>query len=82
MKKLKSRSRSRRGRRLRTKPAAAYCGSTASTFAKMRVSGAGPKFIRVGGVIVYDTRHLDAWLDERTFRSTSEADTARVEASA
>jgi predicted DNA-binding transcriptional regulator AlpA len=60
-------------RRLRTPAAADYLGYAESTLEKKRVTGEGPPFIRLGRVIVYDTRDLDVWLAERRARSTSEA---------
>jgi predicted DNA-binding transcriptional regulator AlpA len=49
---------------LRTPGAAAYVGLSASTLEKRRLSGGGPRFIRLGGRAVgYDLRDLDAWLD-------------------
>jgi predicted DNA-binding transcriptional regulator AlpA len=48
--------------RLRPARAAEYLGIAKSTLARKRRSGEGPAFIRLGRVIVYDTRDLDAWL--------------------
>jgi predicted DNA-binding transcriptional regulator AlpA len=59
-------------RRLRTPAAADYLGYAESTLEKKRLTGDGPPFIRLGRVIVYDTRDLDSWLGERRARSTSE----------
>jgi predicted DNA-binding transcriptional regulator AlpA len=59
-------------RRLRTPAAADYLGYAESTLEKKRLTGDGPPFIRLGRVIVYDTRDLDTWLAERRARSTSE----------
>jgi hypothetical protein len=59
--------------RLRTAAAAEYLGYAESTLEKQRVIGNGPPFIRLGRVIVYDTRDLDAWLTARRARSTSDA---------
>ena len=59
-------------RRLRTSPAAAYCGSTKSTFEKLRLTGDGPPFMKLGRTVVYDTDDLDAWLASRRRRSTSD----------
>ncbi len=51
---------------LRTPEAASYVGLSASTLEKMRLSGGGPRFIRLGGRAVgYELRDLDAWLDTR-----------------
>jgi predicted DNA-binding transcriptional regulator AlpA len=59
-------------RRLRTPDAADYLGYAESTLEKKRLTGDGPPFIRLGRVIVYDTRDLDNWLAGRRARSTSE----------
>ena len=64
-------------RHLRTKDAAAYIGLSKSTLEKMRVTGGGPPFIKMGKTVVYDVTDLDAWMAERRFRSTAEADAAR-----
>ena len=58
--------------RLRTAAAAAYIGSTKSTLEKMRVSGDGPPFMKLGRVVVYDTSDIDSWLASRRRRSTSD----------
>lgn len=51
---------------LRTKPAAEYLGFAESTLEKLRLSGAGPRFIRLGTRAVgYDVADLDAWLKTR-----------------
>ena len=62
---------------LRTKEAAEHCNSTESTLEKRRVVGGGPPFIKMGKTVVYDVADLDAWMAERRFRSTAEADAAR-----
>ena len=59
-------------RRLRTADAAAYCGSTKSTFEKYRLTGEGPVYSKIGRVVVYDPTDLDAWLDSKKHKSTSE----------
>jgi predicted DNA-binding transcriptional regulator AlpA len=43
--------------------AAFYCGSSASTFAKLRLYGGGPSFVKIGRRVVYDPSDLDRWLD-------------------
>ena len=58
--------------RLRTKPAAKYCGSTKSTFEKYRLTGEGPAYIKLGRVVVYDRDDLDSWLASHRRMSTSE----------
>ncbi|MEX1036896.1 MAG: helix-turn-helix domain-containing protein [Sneathiella sp.] len=59
-------------RRLRTRDAALYCGSTKSTFEKLRLYGDGPPYAKIGRVVVYDVEDLDAWIDSKKHRSTSE----------
>ncbi len=57
---------------LRTPEAATYVGLSSSTLEKMRLTGDGPRFIRLGGRAVgYAIEDLDAWLDAR--RAESEA---------
>ena len=49
---------------VRTPGAAEYTGLAESTLEKLRLTGGGPLFIRLGGrAIGYDLRDLDAWLD-------------------
>jgi len=63
-------------RRLRTKLAAPYIGSTESTMEKWRVTGIGPPFIRLGSrIVVYDTEDLDAYMAARRACSTSDRTT-------
>ena len=51
---------------LRTGPAAEYVGLSSSKLEKMRVTGDGPRFIRLAGRAVgYDVRDLDEWLDHQ-----------------
>lgn len=57
---------------LRTAEAAAYCGSSASTFEKLRLYGGGPIYSKIGRRVVYRVEDLDAWLAANTRRSTSD----------
>jgi predicted DNA-binding transcriptional regulator AlpA len=59
-------------RMLRTPDAAAYCGSSASTFEKLRLNGGGPRYVKIGRRVVYDPDDLDAWLAANRRRSTSD----------
>ena len=52
--------------------AAAYCGSSASTFAKLRLYGGGPLYVKLGRRVVYDPADLDRWLASHRRASTSE----------
>lgn len=58
--------------RVRTRSAASYVGLSVSTLAKLRISGEGPCFIKLGRAVVYDIDDLDAWVEARKRRSTSE----------
>ena len=43
-----------------------FVGLSASALEKKRLSGGGPRFVRLGGRAVgYDIQDLDAWLDEQ-----------------
>src|SRR3954454_2159183 len=46
------------------------------TLARWRVEGKGPKFLRLGGRVLYRPADLEAWLSRCVFASTSEADRA------
>jgi predicted DNA-binding transcriptional regulator AlpA len=59
-------------RRFRRKEAAHYMGLSISWMDKARSTGTGPKFIAIGGSIMYDQRDLDAFLDRHRYNSTSE----------
>jgi hypothetical protein len=56
---------------LNTQDAAAYCNLSPSTLEKGRLSGTGPRYIKVGRRVLYDTRDLDAWFDACKRDSTS-----------
>ena len=51
--------------------AAAYCGSSASTFAKLRLYGGGPHYVKLGRRVVYDPADLNRWLTLNRRASTS-----------
>jgi predicted DNA-binding transcriptional regulator AlpA len=57
---------------LRT-PAAAYCGSSTSTFEKLRLTGGGPRYLKLGRRVAYDPADLDAWLATKRRSSISVA---------
>jgi predicted DNA-binding transcriptional regulator AlpA len=60
-------------RMLRTEDAANYTGLSASTLNKLRLSGDGPSYIKIGKSVVYDPTDLDEWLSTKRRRSTSVA---------
>lgn len=54
------------------KEAAEYLSSSASTLAKRRLYGGGPKFSRIGRAIRYAKSDLDQFMAANTIGSTSE----------
>jgi len=61
--------------------AARQIGLQPHTLRVWRMMGRGPAYTRLGGPrgrVVYDAEGLEAWLRERTFRSTSEELVANV----
>lgn len=42
------------------------------TLERMRLDGTGPKFMKAGRRVLYRYSDLEAWLQERTYQSTSE----------
>lgn len=60
-------------RMLRTEDASTYTGLSASTLTKLRLTGDGPEYIKLGKSVVYDPTDLDTWLSSKRRRSTSVA---------
>jgi predicted DNA-binding transcriptional regulator AlpA len=60
-------------RYLRTAEAADYLGLAPGTLDKLRVTGGGPVFAKLGRVAVYELADLDAWVAERKRPHTSAA---------
>jgi hypothetical protein len=54
--------------------AARHAGLTANTLAKMRLSGSGPVFLKLCRRVLYRRADLNAWLNSRIARDTSDAD--------
>ncbi len=58
---------------MRTPEAARYIALSESTLAKLRLTGDGPPFVKVGPrAVAYRKANLDAWLEARVRRSTSQ----------
>jgi predicted DNA-binding transcriptional regulator AlpA len=58
---------------LKTADAAAYIAVGKPTLEKWRLTGEGPRFVRLGARSVgYDVHDLDAWVEARKRKSTSE----------
>ena len=55
-----------------TKGAAEHLACSSSYLEKCRVTGLGPKFIKIGKAVRYKIDELDAWADGRAHGSTSE----------
>ena len=56
---------------LRTHGAAVYVGLSPSTMTKLRLTGGGPRYIKLSRAVVYDPSDLDDWLDANRRKSTS-----------
>jgi len=63
-------------RYFRTIDAASYCGMAKSTLEKLRVTGDGPPYLKIGRTVVYDAADLDEWLATKRRNSTSDVEQA------
>ena len=52
-------------------------GLSSSTLAKMRLSGDGPPYAKLGRRVVYRPEDIDAWIASNRFSSTSEYGAAK-----
>ena len=57
--------------RLTVLPAADYVGVSASLLNKLRTYGGGPRFIKLGKKVLYDTVDLDRWCEANKYGSTA-----------
>jgi predicted DNA-binding transcriptional regulator AlpA len=55
-----------------TPEAAQYVGLAVSTLEKLRLTGAGPRFLKLSRSVRYRVADLDEWLAARVVSSTSE----------
>lgn len=55
-----------------TAEAATHSRLSQPTMERFRISGEGPVFIKLGGAVRYFRRDIDAWLESRRVRSTSD----------
>jgi predicted DNA-binding transcriptional regulator AlpA len=53
--------------------AASILGLAPSTLAKLRLTGNGPTYCKLGRRVVYRRTDLEAWLESRVARDTSDA---------
>jgi len=63
---------SSRYRYLTTDEAASFLRLSPRTLEKRRVTGGGPRFRKLCGRVVYAIHDLEAWVDARIFRDTSD----------
>lgn len=56
-----------------TEKAAEYTTLSKPTLDRLRVTGGGPKYAKVGSRVIYRRSDLDAWLESKIISSTSEA---------
>jgi predicted DNA-binding transcriptional regulator AlpA len=59
---------------LRTPDAARRLSLSTSLLEKMRVSGDGPAYFKVGAAVLYDPKDIDDWVLRRKRSSTSSPD--------
>lgn len=59
-------------RRLRRREAAEYLAISLSLLDKLRLTGTGPCYVKIGSCVLYDTRDLDDFLEHHRFTSTSQ----------
>ena len=59
-------------RLLRTRGAAEYLSLAESSLEKARLTGKGPRFVKLGRLVAYDLAALDAWVNAHKRGSTSE----------
>ena len=52
--------------------AARYLGLSPKTLQRMRVTGEGPPYVKVGRRVIYDRLDLDGWAAKRKRRFTGE----------
>ena len=64
-------------RLLRPRDAANLLGLSESTLAKLRLTGGGPEYLKLGRSIRYARKSVDSWIAARARRSTSDTGAAR-----
>jgi excisionase family DNA binding protein len=62
---------------LSTKEAARLLGVHHNTLCKWRIRGVGPRFIKAGNTVRYRGSDIEAWLQNRTYSNTAEAELGR-----
>ncbi len=59
-------------RYIRTQEAAQFLGLSRRTLEKHRVYGTGPRFLKLGGRVVYKIEDLHSWAERGSRQSTSD----------
>ena len=62
--------------KLRAPDVAHHLAVSQSLLAKMRIRGNGPKYMKLGRVVIYDIRDIEDWCNQRRIESTSANPTA------
>ncbi len=57
--------------------AARFLSLSASTLAKMRLSGNSPRYVKMGRRVAYRQTDLENWISAKSFQSTSEYPNAK-----
>jgi excisionase family DNA binding protein len=60
------------GRKLSVQEAANFLGLSVSTLNKLRLTGTGPPYMKLGRRVLYDLHDLEAWAASRKRSHTSE----------
>jgi excisionase family DNA binding protein len=66
------------GRKLSVQEAARFLGLSVSTLNKLRLTGTGPKYMKLGRRVLYDLHDLETWVAERKRHSTSDRGPSNV----
>lgn len=66
--------------RLTVQSAAEYVGVSRSMLDRFRSAGGGPRFIKLGAKVLYDTLDLDRWCEANKRGSTADLPPSRVRA--
>lgn len=57
---------------LKTEGAAEYVGLGKSTLDKLRTTGGGPRYLKLGRAVRYRVSDLETWMERQAVNSTSE----------
>lgn len=58
--------------RVNVQEAAEYVGVSKGMLDKLRTAGGGPRFIKLGKKVLYDTLDLDRWIESKKQSSTAD----------